>query len=61
MAIKLVPRSVDLLVDRMNSKWFGLNKNLNVFSTEIIPTNSILENQKITLRLSKKSFIYITK
>lgn len=34
-------RSVDLLVDRMNSKWFGLNKNLNVFSTEIIPTNSI--------------------
>ena len=34
-------RSVDLLVDRMNSKWFGLNKNSNVFSTEIIPTNSI--------------------
>ena len=34
-------RSVDLLVDRMNSKWFGLNKNLNVFSTEIIPTKSI--------------------
>ena len=34
-------RSVDLLVDRMNSKWFGLNKSSNVFSTEIIPTNSI--------------------
>ena len=34
-------RSVDLLVDRMNSKWFGLNKNLNSYSTEIIPTLTI--------------------
>ena len=39
-------RSVDLLVDRMNSKWFGLNKNSNKFSTEIIPTNSILGESK---------------
>ena len=31
-------RSVELLVDRMNSKWFGLEKNINSFSTEIIPT-----------------------
>ena len=34
-------RSVELLVDRMNSKWFGLNKNLNSYSTEIIPTLTI--------------------
>ena len=34
-------RSVDLLVDRMNSKWFGLNKNLNSYTTEIIPTLTI--------------------
>ena len=39
-------RSVDLLVDRMNSKWFGLYKNSNVFSTEIIPTNSIAGESK---------------
>jgi len=31
-------RSVQLLVDRMNSKWFGLEKNTNSFTTEIIPT-----------------------
>ena len=34
-------RSVELLVDRMNSKWFGLNKNLNSYSTDIIPTLTI--------------------
>lgn len=34
-------RSVELLVDRMNSKWFGLNKNLNSYTTEIIPTLTI--------------------
>ena len=34
-------RSVELLVDRMNYKWFGLNKNLNSYSTEIIPTLTI--------------------
>lgn len=34
-------RSVELLVDRMNSKWFGLNKNLNSYSTYIIPTLTI--------------------
>jgi LacI family transcriptional regulator len=34
-------RSVDLLVDRMNSKWFALNKNLNSYTTEIIPTLTI--------------------
>ena len=34
-------RSVELLVDRMNSKWFGLNKNLYSYSTEIIPTLTI--------------------
>ena len=34
-------RSVELLVDRMNSKWFGLNKNLNSYITEIIPTLTI--------------------
>ena len=31
-------RSVELLVDRMNSKWFGLEKNTNSYTTEIIPT-----------------------
>ena len=30
-------RSVELLVDRMNSKWFGLDKNTNSYITEIIP------------------------
>ena len=34
-------RSVELLVDRMNSKWFGLNKNLNSYTTDIIPTLTI--------------------
>ena len=34
-------RSVELLVDRMNSKWFGLEKNENSFLTEIIPTMTI--------------------
>ena len=34
-------RSVELLVDRMNSKWFGLNKNQNSYTTEIIPTLTI--------------------
>ena len=34
-------RSVELLVDRMNSKWFGLEKNTNSFTTEIIPTMTI--------------------
>jgi LacI family transcriptional regulator len=34
-------RSVDLLVDRMNSKWFGLNKNPNSYTTDIIPTLTI--------------------
>ena len=34
-------RSVELLVDRMNSKWFGLNKNLNSYITDIIPTLTI--------------------
>ena len=34
-------RSVELLVDRMNSKWFGLEKNTNSFTTEIIPTVTI--------------------
>ena len=34
-------RSVDLLVDRMNSKWFGLNKNPNSYTTNIIPTLTI--------------------
>jgi LacI family transcriptional regulator len=34
-------RSVELLVDRMNSKWFALNKNLNSYTTEIIPTLTI--------------------
>ena len=34
-------RSVELLVDRMNSKWFGLEKNINSFTTEIIPTMTI--------------------
>jgi hypothetical protein len=32
---------VELLVDRMNSKWFGLEKNENSFITEIIPTMTI--------------------
>ncbi len=34
-------RSVELLVDRMNSKWFGLNKNPNSYTTDIIPTLTI--------------------
>ena len=34
-------RSVELLVDRMNSKWFGLNKNQNSYTTDIIPTLTI--------------------
>ena len=34
-------RSVELLVDRMNSKWFGPNKNLNSYTTDIIPTLTI--------------------
>ena len=34
-------RSVELLVDRMNSKWYGLNKNLNTYTTDIIPTLTI--------------------
>ena len=31
-------RSVDLLLNRMNSKWYGLTKNSNSFITEIIST-----------------------
>jgi len=31
-------RSVELLIDRMHSRWFGLEKNTNSFTTEIIPT-----------------------
>tara|TARA_B100001175_G_scaffold124985_1_gene106423 strand:- start:1009 stop:2028 length:1020 start_codon:yes stop_codon:yes gene_type:complete len=39
-------RSVELLVDRMNAKWFGLNKNTNSYITEIIPTLTIGGNSK---------------
>lgn len=34
-------RSVELLVDRMNAKWFGLNENTNSYITEIIPTLTV--------------------
>jgi len=47
-------RSVELLVDRMNSKWFGLETKPNSFTTEIIPTITIGGGSKQVAKVVKK-------